>query len=203
MNPKPPTWISSRIATWPNGLQCVAVSTTTRPVTHTAEVAVNAASTSGVQVPSADEIGSISTTVPIAIRTANPVARIVAGERERRAGPRPEDERAGSQRVRPTAVPARGPAAARRGPRTRSVTRRPSRAPVVRPLRPPSSRGSVRTAESSLADGKGVPAALRRRTRVRGPTGALRVPRRATGRRAERRVGTSRRARTRGRPARS
>ena len=44
MIPRPPSWIMSMIATRPTPLQCVAVSTTVRPVTHTAEVAVNRAS---------------------------------------------------------------------------------------------------------------------------------------------------------------
>jgi|GEM_PF-5014676 len=43
MKPSPPTWISSRMIAWPNGLQKVLVSTTTRPVTQTAEVAVKRA----------------------------------------------------------------------------------------------------------------------------------------------------------------
>ena len=43
MNPNPPSWISTRIATCPNGLQWSPVSTTTRPVTQTADVAVNSA----------------------------------------------------------------------------------------------------------------------------------------------------------------
>ena len=64
MNPNPPTWIIRRIAACPNPLQYVAVSTTTRPVTHTAEVAVNRASTGGVQRALGREIGSIRSTVP-------------------------------------------------------------------------------------------------------------------------------------------
>ena len=44
MMPKPPIWMSSRITTCPNGLQWVAVSTTTRPVTQAALVAVKSAS---------------------------------------------------------------------------------------------------------------------------------------------------------------
>ena len=81
MNPKPPTWISARIAIWPNGLQYVPVSTTTRPVTQTADVAVNSAVTGWVQVPAADEIGSVRTAVPIAIITMNPSASTTAGRR--------------------------------------------------------------------------------------------------------------------------
>ncbi len=84
MNPKPPTWMSDRITTVPNGLQWVAVSTTTRPVTHTAEVAVNRAVTMSVVMPGAAEIGSSSRIVPIATRTANPETRTADGEGGRR-----------------------------------------------------------------------------------------------------------------------
>ena len=51
MKPKPPTWTSPRITTWPNGLHAVAVSTTTRPVTQTADVAVKNA---------VDEVGRLT-----------------------------------------------------------------------------------------------------------------------------------------------
>ncbi len=41
MYPSPPIWMSPRMTSSPNNDQVVAVSTTTSPVTHTAEVAVN------------------------------------------------------------------------------------------------------------------------------------------------------------------
>ena len=45
MIPRPPNWISSRMTVCPSSVYC-AVSTVARPVTHTAEVAVNSASMS-------------------------------------------------------------------------------------------------------------------------------------------------------------
>lgn len=84
MMPKPPSWISARITTLPKGLQKTAVSTTTSPVTQTAEVAVNRASIGGVQVPSLDEIGSMSSSVPAMITAPNPAAMTWAGARLRR-----------------------------------------------------------------------------------------------------------------------
>ena len=65
MIPRPPTWISSSITTWPNGDQYVPVSTTARPVTQTHEVAVNSADTNGGSSPPAVAKGSISSAVPI------------------------------------------------------------------------------------------------------------------------------------------
>ena len=50
MIPKPPTWISPMMTTWPNGDQYVAVSTVVSPVTHTAETLVNAAVSTGGRV---------------------------------------------------------------------------------------------------------------------------------------------------------
>ena len=44
MIPKPPSWISRRMKAWPHPVKYVAVSTTMRPVTHTALVAVKRAS---------------------------------------------------------------------------------------------------------------------------------------------------------------
>jgi hypothetical protein len=56
---------------------------------HTAEVAVNSATTGEVQSPVADEIGSRSTTVPIPMSARNPAMRTIAGDgggRTRRCG---------------------------------------------------------------------------------------------------------------------
>ena len=68
--PIPPICIISKIIACPNTDQYVAVSCTTRPVTQTAEVAVNAASENDVNLPDADEIGSISKSVPSKITDA-------------------------------------------------------------------------------------------------------------------------------------
>jgi hypothetical protein len=56
------------IIAWPKGLQCWAVFTTTSPVTHTAEVAVNAASMAELNSPLAVDTGSQSRTVPVRMR---------------------------------------------------------------------------------------------------------------------------------------
>ena len=90
MNPRPPSWMRASTTTCPNGLQYVPVSTTTRPVTHTAETAVNSAVTGPVQAPEALEMGSIRTTVPRAMRTRNPVTSATPG----RGRPRTRDRRA-------------------------------------------------------------------------------------------------------------
>ncbi len=50
----------------------MAVSRTTRPVTHVAEVAVKSAAPNEVGVPLRDEMGSIRSSVPRMIRPANP-----------------------------------------------------------------------------------------------------------------------------------
>ena len=49
MIPRPPTWIRARITPLPNGVHADDVSTTTRPVTVTAEVEVKKAVMNGVQ----------------------------------------------------------------------------------------------------------------------------------------------------------
>ena len=46
--PRPPTWMAIRMTTWPNTDHCAAVDTVVSPVTVTAEVAVNTASTNRV-----------------------------------------------------------------------------------------------------------------------------------------------------------
>ena len=79
MTPKPPIWISNRMTTCPNPLQCVAVSTMTCPVTHRAETAVNSASI-GVAPPGpAFAIGSSSSPVPIRMPRAKPPTVHCAG----------------------------------------------------------------------------------------------------------------------------
>jgi hypothetical protein len=84
MNPNPPTWTRARMTTWPNGLQWVAVSTTTRPVTHTADVAVKRAVTGSAGRPGAREIGSHSRSVPIPISARKPDTSTPAGVSGRR-----------------------------------------------------------------------------------------------------------------------
>jgi hypothetical protein len=49
---------------FPKPEKCVGVSTTMSPVTHTADVAVNRASSGWVQTRSTDETGSVRSTVP-------------------------------------------------------------------------------------------------------------------------------------------
>ena len=79
MIPIPPTWIMTRMASSPNPDQKVGVSTTTRPVTHTADTAVNSAVTSPAGVPSSVATGSISRTVPTPTASANPATTAAAG----------------------------------------------------------------------------------------------------------------------------
>ena len=59
-----PAWISTTMTTSPNPDQKVAVSTMIRPVTHTAEVAVNKAVSRSGRFPSAVAIGNDSSSVP-------------------------------------------------------------------------------------------------------------------------------------------
>jgi hypothetical protein len=63
----------------PKPLQYVPVSTTARPVTHTAEVDVNSAVTSPVAVPSSAATGSASSTVPSTITAAKAITTVRAG----------------------------------------------------------------------------------------------------------------------------
>ena len=72
MIPKPPTWMRSKITACPNPDQYVPVSTVARPVTQTAEVAVNSASSNGALSPVALDQGNISRPVPTAIAPAKP-----------------------------------------------------------------------------------------------------------------------------------
>ena len=102
MNPNPPTWMRPRITNCPKGLQYVAVSTTTRPVTHTADVAVNSAVTGVVHSPDTADSGRVSRPVPMAIRTRNPRARTSAGRRGGRRMARATSTRIASGAVRCT-----------------------------------------------------------------------------------------------------
>jgi hypothetical protein len=64
----------------PNELKAFPVSTTTRPVTHVAEVDVKRASTNPSAFP-VDAAGNISKAVPIAMSIINPKIKIRAGVR--------------------------------------------------------------------------------------------------------------------------
>ena len=66
----------TRITTCPARLQCVAVSTTTRPTVPVADVAVNSASGNDVNSPDSLENGSVSRTVPIATIIKNPATSV-------------------------------------------------------------------------------------------------------------------------------
>ena len=84
MMPRPPTWMSPRITASPKPDQYDGVSTTTRPVTQTALVAVKSDSRR-VAPPSPErETGSRSRTVPAAMAPAKPSTTTCAGWRRRR-----------------------------------------------------------------------------------------------------------------------
>lgn len=79
MMPKPPTWNRVRITPSPKPLQYVPVSTTTRPVTQTAEVEVKSAVTKSAEEPFSLATGSISRTVPSRITVPKAVTTVRAG----------------------------------------------------------------------------------------------------------------------------
>jgi hypothetical protein len=58
MYPRPPAWISSMITTWPKKEKWTGVSSTIKPVTHTAEVDVKRASMNRVPCPETVESGN-------------------------------------------------------------------------------------------------------------------------------------------------
>ena len=64
MTPMPPIWMSSKMTPCPKPDQYVAVSCSTSPVTHTADVEVKSASRNGVSVRARLDTGSISSSVP-------------------------------------------------------------------------------------------------------------------------------------------
>ena len=64
---------------WPNPLQYVPVSTTTSPVTHTAEVAVKRAVRNDAECPSAVAKGKLRSSAPRRIIAANPYKKTRAG----------------------------------------------------------------------------------------------------------------------------
>jgi hypothetical protein len=67
--PNPPHWMSTSTTHWPKRLSRLPVSTTTRPVTQVADVAVNRASTGESRGP-LTAAGSINNMVPIMIKSA-------------------------------------------------------------------------------------------------------------------------------------
>lgn len=68
--PRPPNWINARITPCPKGVQKVPVSTTTKPVTQEAEVAVNRVVKKSVKVPERLQTGRVSTKAPANINRA-------------------------------------------------------------------------------------------------------------------------------------
>ena len=74
MIPRPPAWINRRMTPSPNPDQAPAVSTTIKPVTHTADVAVNKAVTISTCSPLADATGNANSTVPTTTAPANATA---------------------------------------------------------------------------------------------------------------------------------
>ncbi len=74
--PSPPIWIKMIITSLPNQEKYVPVSTTTSPVTHEVEVAVNSASIKRRLLPSALDIGSIKSSEPQKISIAKVKATI-------------------------------------------------------------------------------------------------------------------------------
>jgi hypothetical protein len=77
MIPSPPHWMRSRTTHWPNKLKRFPVSTTTRPVTQVAEVAVNKASIGGSLGSAAT--GNISRAVPMIMIPAKLRTGMLAG----------------------------------------------------------------------------------------------------------------------------
>ena len=72
ITPRPPIWIRSRIMVCPAADQVRAVSFMTRPVTQTADAAVNSASENEDDVPLCEQTGSISRMAPARITPINP-----------------------------------------------------------------------------------------------------------------------------------
>ena len=78
---RPPVWISRRMMNCPKKDHWEKVGTVTRPVTHTADAAVNSASMNRVFTPGAEAAGSIRRKVPQRIETRKPYARILVAEK--------------------------------------------------------------------------------------------------------------------------
>ena len=74
INPSPPIWIRHKITACPKSVQCVNVSTTIRPVTQVALVAVNSADKNVVVSPGFVDHGSSNNRVPMSIMIKKPPA---------------------------------------------------------------------------------------------------------------------------------
>ena len=72
MTPIPPIWIRTRMIPCPNADQYVAVSCTTRPVTHTADVEVNNASPKDVHDLLCAAMGSVNKRASTKMTPAKP-----------------------------------------------------------------------------------------------------------------------------------
>ena len=72
MTPRPPIWMSRMMMVWPKADHPVAVSRTMRPVTQTALVAVNSASSNGALSPSLEATGSVRSSAPRSMTRKNP-----------------------------------------------------------------------------------------------------------------------------------
>ena len=70
--PMPPIWMRTSSTPWPKRVQVVAVSRTMRPVTHTAEVAVNRQSPKGTEPGARLAKGSESRQAPRRISSRKP-----------------------------------------------------------------------------------------------------------------------------------
>ena len=79
MKPKPPTWMSRMITTWPKREKVTPVFTTVSPVTHTAEVAVKSASTKPRVSRSMVATGRVSSSAPSMTTEKKPMASIRPG----------------------------------------------------------------------------------------------------------------------------
>ena len=99
MKPSPPTWISASSTTCPNREKVVPVSAATRPVTHTAEVAVNRLSKKLMSLPSFIERGIASSSAPSSMTHRKPNTSHSSGRGSRFS---PSDLR-GTLTVRPPA----------------------------------------------------------------------------------------------------
>jgi hypothetical protein len=86
----------------PNPLQWVPVSTTAKPVTDTADVAVNRASSNEVDWPDAVAAGNNNSTVPNAMVATKPVTTVRAGWFS--SGRRPSGRRPNTRRPQVPAI---------------------------------------------------------------------------------------------------
>ena len=124
IKPNPPAWIPAAITTSPKVDQYDGVSTTTRPVTHTADVAVNSASRNDVSTPRSCDTGSISSSVTMTIIDANPSMTTTPGRRSWLPRNRVTRRQPDTCAV-PRPKPARTPEVATRDPSRRYPGRRP------------------------------------------------------------------------------